>query len=191
MAQASSERPPRAVSRALREYQKWVRRWTFELTYCVSCDRPHLQQDNTGAGRFIHGVVGPLWTHSNTGHDSHTCPRPSHSLCADYHTPLSFSHYKHKCFLWLYLVHGLLANSISFLYNSTTLIMTVRNCKPTNLPFRQWSMHYTSGYKHGKCINFVKQKAKFTTRRRLQQKSRNVTYHKTTATTLKTLLLRP
>lgn len=40
MVRASPERPPGAVSRALREYQKWVRRWTFELTYCVNCDRP-------------------------------------------------------------------------------------------------------------------------------------------------------
>jgi hypothetical protein len=83
---AAPERSARAVRRALREYQKWVRRWTSELTYCVSCDRPHLQQVSTGAGRFIHTVVRLLWMHSNTARDLHSSA-PSRSLCSDYRIP--------------------------------------------------------------------------------------------------------
>lgn len=121
------DRAQRTVSRTLHEYQKWVRRFTTQLTYCVSCDRPHLQQVNTGAGRFILCVVRLLWIHSNTAHDLHTQLAPSSPRLPRLSHLFSSARNKQKCILWLHLLHGLLANSISFLRNSTNWSRLCKN----------------------------------------------------------------
>jgi len=142
MIKAFPDRAQRTVSRTLHEYQKWVRLWTTQLTYCVSCDRPHLQQVNTGAGRFILGVVRLLWIHSNTAHDLHTQPAPSSPGLPRLSHLFSSTRYKQICILWLHLLRGLLANSISFLRNSTNLVTNVQEYIPAKFLLwntRKWS----------------------------------------------------